>query len=159
MVIRTANMNDWNAIERIYARAREYMRHTGNPNQWGNTSPSTELLLQDIRKEQLYVIEGHCIEGVFALIPGDDPTYSYIEGKWLNDEPYAAIHRVASAGHRHGILKYCLDYSKTKHQNLRIDTHRDNHIMQHLLEKNGFIPCGTIFLSNGDPRIAYHRIT
>ena len=72
--------------------------------------------------------------------------------------PYAAIHRVASAGKRTGVLAQCLDYCIAKHQNLRIDTHFDNKIMQHLLEKYGFYRCGTIYLENGDPRIAYQFI-
>ena len=76
----------------------------------------------------------------------------------LNDAPYAAIHRVASAGKRKGVLQECLDYCSAKHQNLRIDTHFDNKIMQHLLEKYGFHRCGTIYLENGDPRIAYQLI-
>ena len=98
------------------------------------------------------------IQAVFALIPGDDPTYGYIDGSWLNDAPYAAIHRVASSGKRKGVLQECLDYCIAKHQNLRIDTHFDNKIMQHLLEKYGFQRCGTIYLENGDPRIAYQLI-
>ena len=30
--------------------------------------------------------------------------------------------------------------------------------MQHLLEKNGFTPCGIIYVANGTPRIAYQRV-
>ena len=40
---------------------------------------------------------------------------------------------------------------------LRIDTHRDNKIMQTLLAKNGFQYCGVIRLTNGEPRLAYYR--
>jgi RimJ/RimL family protein N-acetyltransferase len=41
--------------------------------------------------------------------------------------------------------------------NIRIDTHRDNAIMQHLLEKNGFVKCGIIYVEDGSPRIAYQK--
>ena len=158
-MIRCATMEEWDEICAIYARAREYMRQTGNPNQWNNTSPALSTLEEDIRLQQLYLLEdAGGIQAVFALIPGDDPTYGYIEGSWLNDAPYAAIHRVASAGKRKGVLQECLDYCGAKHQNLRIDTHFDNKIMQHLLKKYGFHRCGTIYLENGDPRIAYQLI-
>jgi len=36
--------------------------------------------------------------------------------------------------------------------NIRIDTHRDNRIMQHVISKYGFTYCGIIYLANGDER-------
>ena len=41
---------------------------------------------------------------------------------------------------------------------LRCDTHADNATMQHTLEKNGYIRCGTIYLADGAPRIGYERV-
>ena len=35
MTIRNALQKDFDDILRIYARAREYMKHSGNPTQWG----------------------------------------------------------------------------------------------------------------------------
>ena len=155
-MVRPVESQDLASILAIYARARAYMKETGNPTQWGTTSPALSVLLNDIQQKQLYLLEDNGqIHAVFALIPGDDPTYRYIEGQWLNDAPYAAIHRVASAGIRKGVLGDCLFFCKAQHTNLRIDTHHDNKIMQHLLEKHGFQRCGIIYLENGDPRIAY----
>ena len=132
------------------------MCQTGNPNQWRDKDPAPDLLIQDIRMKQLYLLEdGESIQAVFALIPGTDPTYSYIEGAWINDLPYAAIHRVASAGRRTGVLKECLAFCQKEYRNIRVDTHQDNLIMQHLLSKYGFQRCGIIYLENGDSRIAY----
>ena len=155
-MIRPVESQDLDNILAIYARARAYMKETGNPTQWGTTSPALSVLLNDIQQKQLYLLEENGqIHAVFAMIPGDDATYQYIEGQWLNDAPYAAIHRVASAGIRKGVLSDCLAFCKAQHPNLRIDTHHDNKIMQHLLEKFGFRRCGIIYLENGDPRIAY----
>lgn len=160
MNIRKAVSDDWEQILAIYQHAREYMRQTGNPNQWKDSSPSTEILANDIAIGQLYVLEeAGVLHGVFALIPGEDPTYSYIEGSWLNREPYAAIHRIASAGLRRGVLADCIVWCSTHYKNLRIDTHHDNRIMQHLLKKHGFAMCGIIYLENGEPRIAYQRVS
>ena len=41
--------------------------------------------------------------------------------------------------------------------NLKIDTHEDNVVMQHVLEKNGFERCGKIYTHDGTPRIAYQK--
>ena len=42
---------------------------------------------------------------------------------------------------------------------MRGDTHEDNLPMQRVLEKNGFQRCGTIFVEDGSPRIAYQYCT
>lgn len=43
--------------------------------------------------------------------------------------------------------------------NIRIDTHRDNRIMQHNILKYGFSYCGIIYLLSGDERLAYQAVT
>ena len=40
----------------------------------------------------------------------------------------------------------------------RQDTHRDNHILQHILKKHGFQYCGIIYLLNGDERLAFQKL-
>jgi hypothetical protein len=51
-----------------------------------------------------------------------------------------------------------MDYCFSQDPNIRIDTHRDNKIMRHLVEKHGFAYCGIIYLDNGDERLAYQLI-
>ena len=41
--------------------------------------------------------------------------------------------------------------------NIRIDTHHDNKIMQHNIQKHGFTYCGIIYLLSGDERMAYQK--
>ena len=156
-MIRLAETHDLPALEEIYRAARQYMKDTGNPTQWGDVRPTREMLEQDIPLRQLYVIEEDgTLYGAFALVFGKDPSYFYIEdGAWLNDAPYATIHRVASSGMRSGVFAQCMDFCKSKCTNLRIDTHRDNHTMQHLIEKHDFVRCGIIYVEDGTPRIAY----
>ena len=158
MTIRKAKVNDLNIILEIYAIARRYMKDTGNANQWKNFYPPKELLENDIQKENLYVVcEDSEIYAVFAFIPGIDPTYNEIDGAWLNDLPYSAIHRVASSGKKKGMLHECVNYALQHCDNIKIDTHHDNKVMQHQLEKEGFVRCGIIKLENGEPRIAYQK--
>ena len=98
MTFKKASIDDIATIEALYEGARAFMRSTGNPTQWAGGYPDRDTILSDIEKGQLYLAIGDGIEGVFAYIPGEDPTYSYIEGEWLNDRSYSAVHRVASAG-------------------------------------------------------------
>lgn len=56
----------------------------------------------------------------------------------------------------HGLFRCAADYCKAISRNVRADTHADNRTMQHLLEENGFLPCGTIHVRDGTPRLAYH---
>ena len=155
MKTRNATIADFEEILAIYERARRYMRETGNKTQWSGGYPSREVILSDIENGNLYVITGDGIEAVFAFIRGEDPTYEYIKGEWLDTLPYCAVHRVASAGKTKGMLNAVMNYCFSQCDNIKIDTHEDNRVMQHQLEKYGFSPCGTIYLENGDPRIAY----
>ena len=143
---------------RIYAHARRFMAANGNPSQWGESYPARELLVQDIAAERCYV--GMGADGkpccAFVFIIGDDPTYKIIyNGKWVNDLPYGTIHRLASDGTMHGVFDACLAFCLRLIKNIRADTHNDNHIMQSILEKNGFVRCGNIFVADGSERIAY----
>ena len=67
------------------------------------------------------------------------------------------MHRIASGGTRRGCASFCLDWALNQCGNLKIDTHRDNRIMQHLLDKNGFTYCGIIYLDDGTERLAYQK--
>lgn len=137
------------------------MVSAGNPKQWGDDYPSEELLLSDIYNNVSYIIEadGEAI-ATFVLMHGIEPTYRKIyEGKWIDDSlPYATIHRIASREGVHGVLAFVIDWAQSQTNNIKIDTHRDNRPMQHLLQKNGFSYCGIIYLDDGDERLAYQLI-
>lgn len=156
-MIRLATLEDFDTILNIYAIARRYMADNGNPTQWADTYPDRELLKKDVQKEELFVLtENNRIHGVFAFIIGPETTYSYLEnGSWKNEDRYGTIHRIAGDGTVKGVFNQCVNFCKERISNLRIDTHSDNHTMQHLIEKNGFEKCGMIYVRDGTPRIAY----
>lgn len=132
------------------------MIENGNLTQWGHSYPTRDLIENDILNGNCHVLCDEFIHGVFALFKTPEPTYEYIEnGKWLNDQEYVTIHRIASDGTRHDIFKYAVEYCKGISDNIRIDTHKDNLIMQKVIERNQFIRCGTIYVRNGSPRMAY----
>lgn len=158
MHIRKATTDDLDSIMEIYKIAQDFMIKTGNPNQWGHTYPSRDLIKKDIDDGICHVIcDDDDIHGVFALVSGDEPTYEYIEnGQWLNDNAYVTVHRIVGDGKVGGIFKCAMKYCKNVCNNIRIDTHKSNLIMQSLIEKNGFRRCGTIYVRDGSARIAYH---
>lgn len=154
--VRRAVYEDLDRILEIYAYARAFMAKNGNPNQWGKTNPPAERLLEDIRQGNLYVItKADKICGVFAFFLGEDPTYREIfEGAWFSNAPYGTIHRIASDGSG-GIFSAVLAWCRKQISHIRIDTHHDNTVMQHVVEKAGFQRCGIIYITDGTPRIAY----
>lgn len=158
-MIRPARPADLDQILDIYAAARRFMKASGNPNQWGDTDPSETLIREDIRLGRSYVVEleGR-LQAVFAMIPGEDPTYRVIEGAWLDDSPYCAVHRVASRGEVRGLATEIFRWVLAQYPNVRIDTHDDNRPMQRVLEKNGFVRCGRIRNLQGAPRVAFQKI-
>lgn len=159
MVIRKAVREDIPELTAIYDGARQFMRQSGNMDQWTNGYPGEDIILEDIRNGNSYVCaDSGTIAGVFSFILGEDPTYSKIcEGRWLNDDPYGTVHRIAVQAHNKGVASVCLNWCFEKCGNVRIDTHRDNAPMQKLLLKNGFIYCGIIYLTDGSERLAYQK--
>lgn len=160
MTIRHSIMDDIPTLLTISEEAKGIMRRDGNMEQWGGDYPSAEVFAKDIRRGVSYVMEHNGeIVATFAAIPGPDPTYATIyNGQWIDDiKPYIVIHRIASRAESHGVMAEMLNFCFNMTDNIRIDTHRDNHIMQHLMEKHGFRYCGIIYLANGDERLAYQR--
>ncbi len=156
-----ANLNRLNEIMEVYKIAREYMKKTNNPNQWGDNNPSLELIKSHILDGNLYlgINENNEILFSFAFILGEDPTYKYIEnGKWVDNSAYGTIHSLASAQKINHVFSYVLAFCLTKTDHIRIDTHEDNKVFQYVLAKFDFKKCGVIYLKNGSPRLAYELV-
>ena len=159
MNIRLATYDDLDEIRNIFLVAKGKMVSDGNLEQWKDIDYPFCYTKEDIDKGQCYVIENDNKELVatFVYIVGEDPTYSYIEGKWLNNNKYGTIHRIASNNKEEHIFKTVLDYVLSSKIDIRIDTHKDNKRMKHLIEKNGFTYCGIIYVRDGTPRLAYQK--
>lgn len=162
--IRKSLPEDLDRIMEIYEIARDFMKKTGNPNQWGPTNwPPRELIENDIELEKSYVcVNGeNRILGTFFFIHGTDiePKYCEItEGSWIDDSAYGVIHRLATDGSQKGIGTFCINWAYDQCKHIRIDTHGDNIAMQKLVEKLGFIHCGTIYVNQDNyPRLAYEK--
>lgn len=165
MEIRHAQERDLGRIMELYQCARTFMSNHGNPNQWGRTQwPPEQLIHSDISRRTCYIcIHENRIVGTFFFLAGDDiePTYRQItNGKWLDDSSYGVVHRLAGDGSVRGIGQFCLDWAYRQCGHLRVDTHKDNFVMQNLLAKMEFVHCGTIFVKqDNDPRLAYEKFS
>ena len=159
MEVRKAKMEELDEIMGIFAHARKFMAEQGNPNQWGTSKPARETIEEDIKLGRSYVcVEDEKIAATFFYLPGVDPTYVKIyDGEWLNQEDYGVVHRIASAGTVKGAGSFCINWAFEQCGNLKIDTHKDNIVMQNMLKKNGFSYCGIIYLLDGDERMAFQK--
>ena len=158
-MIRKATYDDIPVLMDVFRKARCIMRSSGNMHQWNDGYPSEEIVRRDIDNGHCYVLcEDGKVVATMAFIPGPDTTYAVIyDGCWLSDEPYHVIHRIAVAEPGHNAARTLLDWGFGRVKSIRIDTHKDNVIMQHVLSKYGFTHCGMILLANGDPREAYQK--
>lgn len=159
--IRKAEIKDIETIMQLYENGRQYMRSSGNMQQWTNGFPPQSLIEQDICDgiSQLVIDSGdNSIAGVFAFLEGPDPTYMKIyDGCWPDNEPYSVIHRICSAASGRGVASFAFNWCLQYCRHLRIDTHRDNIPMQKALEKNGFKYCGIIYIADGSERLAFQK--
>ena len=159
-IIRETKPIDITDVMQVMEAAKKIMRSSGNMYQWGEGYPSEAVIRSDMERNGGFVIvDDGKIVGYFAFLSSPEPTYARIyEGKWLDDErPYHVIHRIASYPDAHGIFSNIMDFCFSKDPNIRIDTHRDNTIMQHNIVKYGFTYCGIIYLASGDERLAYQK--
>jgi RimJ/RimL family protein N-acetyltransferase len=157
---------DMPSIMHIIHQAQTQLKEAG-VNQWQNQYPNEAAILNDIHNQESYVVLDHeRVIGTFALSFRIESTYNQIyEGNWLSIQDYAVIHRIALDNEYKGlgvstevidtIEEWCVN---KKVFSIKIDTHEDNKSMRRMLEKNGFVYCGIIFLLDGNSRVAYEKL-
>ena len=153
-MIKQASLNELDIIMSMIDEGRKHIQTYGI-SQWINGYPSKELISDDINSGKGYLlIEDDEIVGYFVKVDYD-PCYDVIEGKWLNDSPYVAIHRTVTKYFNNGLGSKMFDEIKKEYSHIRVDTHEGNISMNKCLLKNGFTYCGVIHISDGSPRNAY----
>ena len=162
MLIRKGKPEDLKRIMDLFVDARAYMAEQGNPDQWRDTWPPEDVIVDDIEREMNYVCEDDngLVVGTFYLGISPDPTYHVIyDGQWVDDEKdYVVIHRITTDRNTKGVGKFIFEWVYENFGNTRVDTHKDNIPMQGLIKSQGFTYCGIILLEDGDPRIAFQKV-
>ena len=159
--------SDLESIMNIINDAQTYLASQGT-DQWQDGYPDNSLILEDIYNSESYIVKSEDGElmGTTMFTTQPEPTYTFIDGKWLTDKgtKYGVIHRMAVGNNyrKMGIAKFIVSeceqiLNENKVESMRIDTHKDNIGMHSLLKKLGYIYCGIIFLENGDKRLAFEK--
>ena len=163
MNFRKSTFDDVDRILEIIEKAKVELRKFGL-DQWQKGYPDRKSIESDLKSENFTKILGTVV-----LSPEKEEPYSKIEGKWITDDDYMVIHRLAvdSEIKNKGIATKILEFSekeciKNKILSIKTDTHENNEPMKKFLEKNGFSYCGVIYLDKepdvGEKRIAYEKI-
>lgn len=164
MIFTYATKEDIDSIMTIINQAKKYFKDQGI-NQWQDGYPNYDSILVDVKNKESFVIkENDEVIATCMVSIQKEPTYKNIyEGKWLNQDPYLVIHRVAVREDMKGkqVASFMINQAIQMYpdlHNVRMDTHHDNISMQRLLEKNDFKYCGIIYLVSGDPRKAFQKV-
>lgn len=176
LIFRKAVPEDLDRIVLIIQGAKERMRDAGRT-QWQGAYPGISDIMKDIESGYGYVavFPGHSelgceqetdgvIAGYCAVVFSGEPAYDHLEGRWISEENYVVVHRMAVSGNMlgRGVSKMMFGaVSELALSNgvrsFKVDTNYDNIQMNHILKSLGFSECGTIRYADG-PRIAYEKI-
>lgn len=166
MEFRRAVESDLEGIMKIIRDAKRSLK-AENINQWQQGYPDETTILEDIEKEQSYVLSQNSkVIATAAVTFLEEKDYKGIyEGRWGGSETYAVIHRLAILTEMKGIglvdhfLKEIESFVREKqYPCIRTDTHEDNIRMQKLLTRNGYHFRGIIYIGGIDKRRAFEKI-
>ena len=164
--LRQAKLDDLPRIIDIIDSAKKTLKDRG-VDQWQQGYPNKEILEQDIQEGISFVLllNGRVV-GSAALQQGYDKNYQDMNsGSWDDDSDvtYSIIHRIAIEADHQGehlsaaliqqlmTMSYYLGY-----RDVRIDTHPDNLVMQHIITSNDFEEKDTITMDEDKGvRLAY----
>lgn len=163
-VLRLATKVDVSAAGEILEQGRQFQRIQGF-RQWSDHYPNEEDVRGDISLGRGYVLEEGGTVAVYLCLDFDgEPAYDTLQGTWGTDGAYGTAHRMAiSATFRgRGLAQAAFaameEICRTRGvAALRADTHRDNRIMQHILERCGLTYRGIVTYTSGE-RLAYEKI-
>ncbi|MFD1472179.1 GNAT family N-acetyltransferase [Companilactobacillus mishanensis] len=167
--LRQAREEDLPKVLDIISGAKKTLRDRG-VDQWQTGYPDEAILKQDLKDGINYVmlLDGEVV-GTAALQQDNDPNYIDLQGgNWADDshENFSVIHRIAvEPGHQGqhlsaALIRQLLTTSYARgFSDVRIDTHPDNLVMQHVITSNGFIEKGLISMEEDEgARKAYQII-
>ncbi|BDZ31628.1 GNAT family N-acetyltransferase [Lactiplantibacillus sp. WILCCON 0030] len=165
--VRQATNADLPAMMTIIAQGRQALAAEQIP-QWQGAYPQAADIQADItaKRAWLLIVDGK-IAGTAALLTTPDPNYRQIyHGNWAGNAnaTYTSIHRIAIASGYHG--QHLADFYfsnlmtlsyQAGFRQIRVDTHRLNQRMQHIITKAGFDYRGVVYMANDatDQRNAY----
>jgi GNAT superfamily N-acetyltransferase len=133
--------------------------------QWQDGYPNPEVVKKDIEAGIGFVLtEGDTIVGYTAALINDEPAYAGIEGKWLTNDDFVVVHRIAISQNHIGkglsakMLAFVEDYAISNNIfSIKADTNFDNIPMMKIFERRGYTYCGEVYF-RGSARRAYEKV-
>lgn len=164
LLFRPAVPEDIPAVWTIIVQAKEKRKLEGS-DQWQDGYPSEKTIAEDIIAGQGFVLvfEGKLIAYVAVIFDGE-PAYEDIDGDWLNNDPFAVVHRLAviQGSQYRGIGTLVMtkieEWVLSKGVfNIKVDTNFDNQAMLRVFEKRGYAYCGIVVLRGNAFRKAFQK--
>lgn len=162
--LRKAHQNDRETIWQILLDAKSRRKNEGS-RQWQDGYPNSDTVKTDLEDEVGYILE--CdgeIAGYAAIIFDIEPAYENLEGKWLNEDSYVVVHRVAVSdkfiGKGLATKLFQMIETVAKSANvfsIKVDTNFDNFAMLKILSKLNYTYCGEVYF-RGSARKAFQKI-
>ena len=165
ITLRTAELSELSAAMELIDGAKAYLKEQGI-DQWQQGYPDAACIRRDLEKGKgHFVVDGPQILGYVCIDFDGEPAYQTLNGTWIGGEqPYVVAHRLALAsstrgkGLAHTVFRVIGEKACAAGvYSFRVDTDEDNAIMKHLLNRNGFTYCGSIWFDNS-VKIAYEKL-
>lgn len=150
----------WDILQQAILR-----RKADGSQQWQDGYPNPQVVQKDIEKGAGFVLtQGETILGYSAVIINDEPQYANIEGRWLTNDDFVVVHRVAVAEKHLGnglakkIFGFIEDFARIHHiYSIKADTNYDNVAMMKIFDQLGYVYCGEVVF-RGSPRKAFEKV-
>lgn len=120
--------------------------------QWNEHYPSKQFFLNDLERQELYVMEKEDVV-IGAIVISTQMDTEYLPIKWLTPNGNSTyIHRICidptlqGHGYAQELMDHAEDYSKKKgYTSVRLDTFSQNQRNQQFYEQRGYQKLGDIF--------------
>ncbi len=150
----------WDILQQAIARRKE-----DGSDQWQNGYPNPKVVQSDVEKGSAFVLtDKDKIVGYSAVLINDEPEYANIEGKWITNNDFIVVHRVAVSENYLGkglakkIFGFVEEYALNNNiYSIKSDTNYDNIPMLKIFEKLGYSYCGKVYFGSS-PRKAFEKV-
>ena len=145
--------------------ARRHMIEIGR-HQWTQQYPSRDNVVKDIDGGHAYLLlEDKEVVAYAAVAVNGEPEYEHMHGKWISEQDYIMMHRLAvSMAHRgKGLARRYFDEVEHLAQvidihSIKVDTNYDNVEMLALLPRLGYEYCGEVEYGIKGKRLAFEKL-
>ncbi|WP_418969741.1 GNAT family N-acetyltransferase [Alloscardovia omnicolens] len=173
IMLRFTQREDLPDIMYMVNAAKQTLKVDGS-SQWQNGYPNEYSFIADMDAQSSYVLTLNSqVVATASISYGEEAGYSSLRsGQWHYPEDvfgtYAVLHRVAVHPDFHGqgivdklFTELCEVIKQQNIRAVRVDTHRKNQRMQHVLSRSGFELSGEITIDHDpvDPiRLCYEKL-